>query len=310
MFIVELIGFDLRILRGLRVAAKTTFGNCSNELYLAAMSGGCSLIYCFLGGLLLIPGARAMVPDVSSSPYRDITDRNIFGLKPPPPPPRPEDVKQPPPEIKLTGITSILGMKQALLKTQIPAKPPQPAREESYILTEGQSEGDIEVIAIDEKAGTVKVNNHGTPQTLDFASNGIKLPNSSTLAMAVPGAPPGQVVNLPPPAGPGGSDGRNMGTHQIPGRQVRMNNSSAGEQPTGAVDGRSGAGSSAMGNSAVNADQSGPGFTRTPDYGLTADQQAVLIEAHREELIRLGNKDEASMMPPTDFTPTEGQPLQ
>ena len=263
------------------------------------MSGGRSLIYCVLGGLLLIPGARAMVPDVSSSPYRDITDRNIFGLKPPPAPPRPEDIKQPPPEIKLTGITSILGMKQALLKTQVAARPPQPARDESYILTEGQSEGDIEVIAIDEKAGTVKVNNHGTPQTLDFASNGIKLPNSSTLAMAVPGAPPGQVVNLPPTAGPGSSDGRNMGMRQIPGRQVRMNNSSAGEQPTGAVDGRFGAASSGMGNAAVNANQSQPGFVRAPDYGLTGDQQAVLIEAHREQLMQQGNAAEANMLPPT-----------
>ena len=62
------------------------------------MSGGRSLIYCVLSGLLLIPGARAAVPDTSSSPYRDITDRNIFGLKPPPAPPRPEDIKQPPPE--------------------------------------------------------------------------------------------------------------------------------------------------------------------------------------------------------------------
>ena len=79
---------------------KTTFGNCSNKLYLAAMSGGRLLIYCVLGGLLLIPGARAAAPDVSSSPYRDITDRNIFGLKPPPALPRPEDIKQPPPEIK------------------------------------------------------------------------------------------------------------------------------------------------------------------------------------------------------------------
>ena len=36
------------------------------------------------------------------------------------------------------------------------------------MLAEGQRDGDIEVLEIDEKAGNVKVNNFGIPQTIDF----------------------------------------------------------------------------------------------------------------------------------------------
>jgi len=104
-------------------------------------------------------------------------------LKPiPVSPPPPSEQKQPPVKITLSGLTDILGEKQALLKAQIPPHPPaDPAHEESYILSEGQSESGIKVLAIDQKAGTVKVDNHGTVQTLDFENNGTKLPLASSL---------------------------------------------------------------------------------------------------------------------------------
>jgi hypothetical protein len=55
-----------------------------------------------------------------------------------------------------------MGDKRALLKVYLPANPPEPAKEVSCILAVGQREGPIEVLEIDEVAGTVKVNNSDT----------------------------------------------------------------------------------------------------------------------------------------------------
>src|SRR5258708_30320869 len=71
------------------------------------------------------------------------------------------------------------------------AKPPEPAKEQSLILTEGQREGDIEVLQIDEKNFVVKVNTFGTDQELK-----IEAPKSG--GAPAPGAP-GPVGFMPPP---------------------------------------------------------------------------------------------------------------
>ena len=166
------------------------------------MSGKRSIFLCVLISLLLVRRAQSLVSDGSQNPYQGITDRNVFALRPPPPPPPPPPIQQLPVKITLNGIITI-GGKRALLKAQIPAHPPEPAKEEFYILRENQSEGDIEVVAIDDKAGTVKVKNHGTPQTLDFENNGAKLPAASTLPIAptLP-APAMAQMAVPPPTAP------------------------------------------------------------------------------------------------------------
>jgi hypothetical protein len=141
-----------------------------------------------------------------SSPYQGIVDRNVFGLKPPvsanveeaPPP-------APPLKITLTGITTILGNKRALMSVAIPNKQP-----ESYILTEGQRQGEIEVLQINEKAGTVKVKNHGIEQTLDFKTDGAK----ANPVPAVANVTPGVIPQPNAPAGPGNQPG--VGTLQTP----------------------------------------------------------------------------------------------
>src|SRR5438874_469686 len=93
------------------------------------------------------------------NPYHGIVDRNVFGLKdpPPPPPPNPDAGKPPTPPITLTGITTVLGNKRAFLTLQLPAKAPEPAKIASLMLTEGQRDGEVEVLEIDEKERTVKV---------------------------------------------------------------------------------------------------------------------------------------------------------
>jgi len=165
---------------------------------------------------LLALAAQAATLDPSAGPYQGIVDRNVFGLKSKQ---NAEDnvaPATPPPKLTLTGITTILGNKRALLSTAaLPNKPP-----ESLMLTEGQRDGEIEVLEIDEVAGTVKVKNHGIEQTLDFKTDGVKLQTAAAPPPITPGAPP---IAPPPSNLPAGSP--NL-PHQIPTRVMRTTPSS------------------------------------------------------------------------------------
>jgi len=68
-----------------------------------------------------------------------------------------------PPEIKLNGLTTILGDKRALFKVRNDSGPV-----ESYFLAEGQSAGAIKLLLVDIRAGKIKVNNHGVIQTVSL----------------------------------------------------------------------------------------------------------------------------------------------
>ncbi len=154
--------------------------------------------------LALGVGVVAGYADVNTAatPYQPIIDRNIFALKPPPPPPDPASEKPPPPKITLTGIATILGKKLALMKT-----PPEPVKqgesskgEHFYTLTEGQRDGELQVVKIDEKAQTVEVTFGGSPFTLNFTDNGVK--GSATTGAPPPsGNPFGQPGGIPSPTG-------------------------------------------------------------------------------------------------------------
>jgi hypothetical protein len=163
--------------------------------YIPVMFRGGKIVVCVLAGFVLNTNTRAVAPDSPGAPYRGIVERNVFGLKAPPAPA--VDTPPPPPPVKLTltGITTILGNKRALLSAQIPNKPV-----ESYILSEGQRDREVEVVEIDEKAGVVKVNNHGIPQTLDFKNDGAKLQVTAMPGLPPPGGipPPPISLNAPP----------------------------------------------------------------------------------------------------------------
>ena len=244
----------------------------------------------------MLPSARSLVSDSTGNPYQGIPSRNIFALKPPPPTELtpPSEIK-PPVKLTLSGLTDILGKKQALLKAQIPPRPPaEPAKEESYILAEGQSESDVQVLAIDQKAGTVKVNNHGTIQTLDFVNNGAKLPTASPLP-SIGGLPPVPGNPIPP--------GAMTGSRPFPSFPV----------PAGSAPGiNSGQPSGDPSSSAQYGNSAGPGFggntgavqpVQVPSQaiGLRSDEQAVLIELERERLQRTGDEN-YKLMPPTEFS--------
>ncbi len=130
-------------------------------------------------GALLGLSARADLPVPAKNPYHRIVELNIFRLTPPPPPPAPPPA--PLPEVKLTGITTILPDKRALLTIHFPAGKAGPAKQEQCILKEGQRVGEVEVLDIDERTGCVTLNNSGTIMTITFAPRSPEQKSAATV---------------------------------------------------------------------------------------------------------------------------------
>lgn len=130
--------------------------------------------------------------------YGAIVRRNAFNLREPEPPKPPPE---PPPSIKvnLTGITTILSGKRAFLLVQEQGKQP-----ESKMLKEGERDGQIEVVSIDESTGSVKIKIGEKETELTFEKDGLKPPTSPAGAPGtvpgVPGAP-----GVPSPSGGAGT---------------------------------------------------------------------------------------------------------
>ncbi|TAL02357.1 MAG: hypothetical protein EPO07_07425 [Verrucomicrobia bacterium] len=178
------------------------------------------------GGLLCLRVA-AVTADPADNRYKVISERNVFGLKPPPPPVDPASQKPPPPKITLQGITRFLDKKQALFKVALPARPPEPAKESSLVLAEGERSGEITVLEIDETAGAIKFDNYGTVQTLTLEKDAAKpTPGALPPPMMAPSMPMpmgGAAIPAPAPAG-GGVSTTTIGGGQmktIPTRPLR-----------------------------------------------------------------------------------------
>ena len=125
------------------------------------------VMYFGLDVLAVCSAVSVACPVLADNPYRSILQRNVFGLRPHAPMAS-EPQRAPLPKVHLTGITTILKGKRALLKVEFPTKPPERPKEESFILKEGQRAGPIEVLEINEKTAQVKVNNSGTVTNLTF----------------------------------------------------------------------------------------------------------------------------------------------
>jgi hypothetical protein len=139
----------------------------------------------------LTAGTVSAVVD-ASNPYYKIIDRNPFGLNPPPtntPPPPPPP---PPSNLKLTGISgqTVLESKRVFLIVTEPG-----GKTANKMLREGERDGALEVVAIDEQAGSVKVINAGVPSTITFETHGNK-----AAAVPIPGTPgvPPPGIGMPP----------------------------------------------------------------------------------------------------------------
>jgi hypothetical protein len=233
-----------------------------------------------------------------ATPYQAISERNVFGLKPPPAPPDPEANKPQPPKITPTGLTTILGKKMALFKVQMPAKPPEPAHEQSMILAEGEREGEIEVVSIDEKLGEIKFNNYGSAVSLSLEKDGAKLPASAAPVAGVP--PPNAVGSIPPPTHPAyGSFAPNGGSittigsglKTIPNRQLRVPGNGMGGPAFGGSPNYNGT-ATAQSQTAAN-----------QQPALSPEESAILIEVERERTKEAVSKGLLPPPPPTSLTP-------
>jgi hypothetical protein len=218
--------------------------------------------------------------------------------------------------VTITGITTILGNKRVLLEVAIPAKGTEPAKKESHILAEGQREGDIEVLQIDEKTGDVKLNDFGTVMTLNIEKDGPKLASTPPPGIPMPGVPgvPNAVpgVNLPLPSTTGATPGK----LSLPTRALRtaaangtmsggMGASSYQSTPAPGVIGAplvAGVpGVSATPTLTPSFPTVQPGTTvRQPEVPMTPEEQAILMEVERE---RNANNPSFPPLPPTPLTP-------
>jgi hypothetical protein len=218
------------------------------------MKSGAKTVVCVLGSLAVTAAAHAIVNEEGAdngNPYRVIIERNVFDLKAPAPPVSIVPTNAPPPNVKLTGITSILGKRQALFLVQklgIPGKTPN--TDVPYIITEGERQDSVEVLEINEKAETVKIKNDGNVSVLKFEK--LNLPNTPGAGVppGLPG-PGGGVPRMPNyvmPAQPApinqqaanygnaggynpGSANNNNGLTTIPTRTLRTSQDAQGQEP-------------------------------------------------------------------------------
>jgi hypothetical protein len=264
------------------------------------MKRGGKILLCVLSGLAAVTTTQAITD--GSNPYGSIVERNVFNLKAPTPPPDPESLKPPPPKITLQGINSILGLRQVLFKVA-PSKPGE--KEQAYVLSEGQRQDEVEVLAIDEKEGSIKFNNHGTIETKTLKDDASKVPTTAvmmpgpiprpmpTAGMTSPGGAPGAV------GFPGGSSAMSSGRQiPVPLRQPRV-------QP---------AGSAAMAGTttATSFTQKTAQPAQPAQPALTREEQTILMEIERERTKPLVEAGELPPLPPTELTPpgSKGMPAE
>lgn len=250
-----------------------------------------------LAGMALGTNCRATVPDARQGQYDVIPERNVFGLKPAQAEPAQINPPAQLPKITLTGITTILGNKRALMKVHpVGVKPGEAANELSLILTEGQREGEIEVLQINENLGSVRVNNSGTVMTLTFERDGAKLP-ATPAAPGVPGVPGPLPAAVVAPGNPYAPQAR---------RELRVFPTRGSRLPGVAANAASGiSGASTTLVPAPTGAASLPAQP-TPAVGqdLTAEEQMIIEEIQRQ--VNYTNPI-YSTLPPTASTPSAAE---
>jgi hypothetical protein len=274
----------------LRLQPKHPSGVDLRNVHIMNVRPAFKILVCVLGGTVLA-GTVGAVPDSPSGQYQAISERNVFGLHPPPAQPAPTSPAAPLPKITLTGITTILGNKRALMKVA-PAvlKPGDTNKELSLILTEGQREGEIEVLQIDENVGSVKINNSGTVMLVTFEKDGAKLPASLPVlsgSLMTAAAMPNSVRG---PANPYSFLPRQGGQRGLTTRIPRLPAPNTPGLSPGGV---------------PTPDGAAPIVGQTPSISsqdLTAEEQAIINEFQRQ-----ANPNTTPVLPPTALSPGAAQ---
>lgn len=170
----------------------------------------------------MIASGQLVFADAKVNPYESIVERNPFALKPPPPPAPPEDPSAktppaPPATVELTGITSILTSKRALL--EIVPGPGKPMLKP--ILGEGERVESVEVVSINVEKNEVTIKNGSLVTNLTF-----KVAKSTDKPATPPGVPPPApgFPAVPPPATAGlpGAAQPAYGNQDTGGRGVQV----------------------------------------------------------------------------------------
>jgi hypothetical protein len=230
-------------------------------------------------------------PSANSNPYQAIVERNVFGLKPIPPPAPPAEPPKPPVNITLTGITTLFGKKRCFVTVMTAPKAGAPAAPESKMLSEGERDGGIEVVSIDEKAGTVNLKDGDSAVTVSFDKNGVKggpppMANAAGMGNTHPGYQPSPFTPTP-------------GQKMIPGRPLRIptpgnpgsNSGEQGMNPAG-------------GSTSTMPPQNSPQFTvnqQTPQ--MSPEETELMIAAQHQQALSK-NDGSAALYPPTALDPT------
>ena len=265
-----------------------------------------------LGGLALIASYAVWGADAPPNPYEHIIVRNTFALKPVPPPAPPAEAPKPPaPKVTLTGITTILGSKIVLLKSQATAKPGEPAKDGSYMLAEGEGQDGIHVLEINTQDATAKVDCFGDVQTLTLS---LKPPSGG--GGPAPGAPPATAGFAPPPVTHPNPSGGMPVTQGFPAAKPNL--------PTRPVRGNVGGPGAVGGQGAVGIPAPSPTYGITPLQGQTAttpqpsatqapapgtpmsaEESIIMMEVERE---LHKNDPKYPPLPPTPLNPHPGSP--
>jgi hypothetical protein len=213
--------------------------------------------------------APAIVPDSTQDGYQGIVARNVFGLRPivketPAPPPQPAL-----PKVIITGFFSVVAPKRVLLKLQMPARPPEQPVEQFPILAEGQRDGVIEVLEIDEKKGTVRLVNSGMEMLLTIEKDGPNAVNAPpTLVVAANGsAAPASTRTLIPGVRLPGLD-PNVAARRAAERNLSRNSIGTAGAPTPGLE--------------APPLPAPPASAAVNEPPLNAEQEAVLAELERE----------------------------
>lgn len=248
--------------------------------------------------LLWLMGATALVAELRAAaieangdnPYAAIVQRNIFDLKAPdlsnissPPP-------APPLNVKLTGLTTIMGYPQALFMVAEPPGPGKPPnKEESYILVEGERQGALELVKIDLKAGKAQIKNDGVASTI-----ALEVPKAiapGTVGQGVPGGAPGMLhQGFAQPPIPGGGYGGNPANGSTQPMQTRTPRTTMDGSTGAPYQGGVGQAQTALGGFSGNqtpAQQAAAAAAQQPV--LSPIEQITRTEQQKQQLLSEGN---------------------
>ena len=256
----------------------------------------------------------AINPGTSDNPYGAITLRNVFDLRQIPIQTPPPPTNEPPPNVDLIAMTSILKERLAVFAIHEKGKP-APL---NITMKEGERQGALEVVKIDmaSKTARVKIDDKPTELELVEPKGAAAAPTSAGIAPAL-GANAGRVGFVPQPgamAPPMAGGGLPANTYAVPS-VTPMANLGVNPAVNPAISPYAAANPAAVANPGA-ANPLGVSSAQTrqvrTEPTLTPQQQMLLMEAQRQQLLQAGSPV-AKLLPTTPLSAAlqeEGQRQQ